>query len=108
MSNENLYERNKNQKLVNKEYEDVILNKENYKDSKNVKPKIYNLSVQDLSNNLSNTVIDMINEFSLYTNDHNKKFNDYIRIITNEDRLIYVGIIFVIVSLIVFFIDVSR
>lgn len=108
MSNQNLYERNKNQELEDKEYEDVILNKEKYKDSENVKPKIYNLSVQDLSNNLSNTVIDMINEFSLYTNDNNKKFNDYVRIITNEDRLIYVGIIFVIASLIVFFIDVSR
>ena len=34
MSNRNLYERNKNQELEDKEYEDVILNKENYKDSK--------------------------------------------------------------------------
>ena len=38
----------------------------------------------------------------------NKRWNDYVRIITHEDRLIYVGIIFVIASLIVFFIDVSR
>ena len=75
---------------------------------KMIKSKIYNLSVKDIGDNLSQTVIDMLNEFSLYRNDENKRWTDYVHIITNEDRLIYVGIIFVIISLIVFFIDVSR
>jgi len=74
----------------------------------NSRNKIYNLSVKDIGDNLSKTVIDMLNEFSLYRNDENKRWQDYVRIITNEDRLIYVGIMFVVVSLIVFFIDVSR
>jgi Holliday junction resolvase RusA-like endonuclease len=72
------------------------------------KTKIYNLSIKDICDNLSKTVIDMLNEFSIYRHDENKRWNDYVRIITQEDRLIYVGIIFVIVSLIVFFIDISR
>ena len=90
--------------IKRQQYEDL---RDNPSDSV-IKSKIYNLSVKDISENLSQTFIDMINEFSLYRNDDNKKWNDYIRIITNEDRLIYVGIIFVIISLIVFFIDVSR
>ena len=99
MNNKNLYQRNKNQELEDQEYQDVILNKEKFKNIEKVKPKIYNLSVKDLSRNLTETFIDMINEFSLYTNDENKKLTDYVRIITHEDRLIYVGIIFVIISL---------
>ena len=86
------------------ELKDIVENNQHYV----VKSKIYNLSVKDIANNLGQTFIDMVNEFSLYRNDENKSLTDYVRIITNEDRLIYVGIIFVIVSLLVFFIDVSK
>jgi len=100
----NIYQpRKQEEEIRDSEYNDIA-----NKNQHIVKPKIYDLSVKDLSTNLSKTFIDMINEFSIYRNDENKRWNDYVRIITHEDRLIYVGIIFVIASLIVFFIDVSR
>ena len=83
-------------------------NEEHHKTKTKPTTKIYNLSIKDICDNISKTVIDMLNEFSIYRHDENKRWNDYVRIITQEDRLIYVGIIFVIVSLIVFFIDISR
>lgn len=103
MSN-NIYQHHRNQEdeIKDSEYNDLA-NKQHI-----VKSKIYNLSVKEIADNLSKTFIDMLNEFSLYRNDENKRWTDYARILTHEDRLIYVGIIFVIVSLIVFFIDVSK
>ena len=99
----NIYHNIQNKEdIKKKEYNDISDN------TIHVHKKIYDLSIKDISTNLSKTFIDMINEFSMYRKDNNTRWNDYIRIITHEDRLIYVGIIFVIISLIVFFIDVSR
>ena len=50
----------------------------------------------------------MINDYSKLSKNDDSRLTDYVRIITKEERLIYVGIIFVIVCLIVFFIDVSK
>lgn len=86
------------------EYKDMLEDNQHYE----IKSKIYDLSMKDIGDNLGKTFIDMLNEFSLYRNDENKRLTDYVRILTHDDRLIYVGIIFVIVSLIVFFIDISR
>ena len=40
--------------------------------------------------------------------DNNKSFNNYIRILTTNDRIIYVGIMFVFIGLIMYFIFLTR
>lgn len=104
----NMYIRNpkedQDKEIKKNEYNDMLDTHREYA----VKSKIYDLSVKDIGDNLGKTFIDMVNEFSLYRSDGNKRMTDYIRILTHDDRLIYVGIIFVIISLLVFFIDVSK
>ena len=86
---------NNNHSIKNYEYEN------RYK-------KVYDLSVKDISKNLSSTFIDMVNDYSKLSKKDDNRLTDYVRIITKEERLIYVGIIFIIVSLIVFFISISE
>ena len=81
--------------IKTKELNDMVKNDKHYV----IKSKIYNLSIKDIAHNLGQTFIDMINEFSIYRNDENKRLTDYVRIITHEDRLIYVGIIFSLISI---------
>ena len=68
--------------------------------------KIYNISLKTLGINFFTTWTNILNDFIKLINNKNKKtFSDYIEIIVKNDRLIYVGIMFVLISLLIFFVS---
>lgn len=73
-----------------------------------VKPNIpvYNFTVLELYKKTIQTIIDIINEITeLYTNDKEITMKKIYEIALIEDRKIFVGILLVFLSFIVFFID---
>jgi len=54
--------------------------------------------------------MDMLNEFSIYMREEPEKrdINNFFIIITKEGRLIYVGLIIIIASIMLYFIDISS
>ena len=69
------------------------------KSNRKKKERIYNLSIKQIINNASKVYIDIINEITISID--NKEFNieQVIKIFTLKDRLIYVGILIVVLSL---------
>jgi hypothetical protein len=71
---------------------------------------IYNLTIKELYKNTLQTLIDIINEIiEVYTKKNYINTNNYIyvlfNIFTKDNREIYVGIMIIIMSFIVYFID---
>jgi len=70
-----------------------------------IKP-IYNFTILELYKNTLQNIIDIINEITeLYNNNENVNIKQIYEIIFNNDRKIYVGITFVVLSFIIYFID---
>jgi hypothetical protein len=93
--------------------EDIILQNKNVSDqlqinTENENNKLYNLSLKQIGNNISDVFIDVINDLFDYSLQPNKDYNTLMFILTKEDRPIYVGIIFIIIGLLLYFIDVSS
>jgi hypothetical protein len=70
---------------------------------------ITKLNVGDIYKNTIQTIIDIINDLTFLFNDDNKNYNkiyyEIIDIIFKKDRMFYVGIIFIILSFVIYFID---
>jgi hypothetical protein len=67
---------------------------------------IYNFTVLELYKNTIQTIIDIINELTeLYNNNQNVDRMKIYEIMFNNDRKIYMGIVFVVLSFIFYFID---
>ena len=72
---------------------------------------ITKLNVADIYKNTIQTIIDIINDIIFLTNDtyYNNEYkilyNNVLNIIFKNDRIFYVGIIFVILSFVIYFID---
>ena len=88
-----------------------VLPNNNY--NKNTQKNIYNMSIKDIYKNTLQTAIDIINDVSeLYSNEfYSKNYNrenyikKFIDIIMKNDRKLYVGIILILFSFIIYFID---
>jgi DNA integrity scanning protein DisA with diadenylate cyclase activity len=70
--------------------------------------KIYNISIKNILNNLTLSFIDIINDYSNYFKDNNKTFNGFFSILIYNDRLIYIGIFIILLSLILYFINITK
>ena len=104
---ENDYEKMMIERQYNKLYEmNQIENEKKKKEFDN--KKFYNLSFKQLGDNLSVTFIEMLNEFAVYSKNEDGNINDLFIIVTKGGRLIYVGIIFIIISILLYFIDFSK
>jgi len=90
-------------------YSNTILENERRK-QENFDKRIYNLSIKSLFENFFTVWTQIINEMTslIYDNDNNKSWNNYMRIFTKNERIIYVGIMFVFVGLIMYFIFLTR
>lgn len=101
------------------DYNKNVINRENQKlaqmnDSHNqilkqrsIDETIYNLSIKQIFNNFSNTIIDILNEITLlFNNINNITFNDFINIFIKEDRLIYIGILSILISISLYIINI--
>lgn len=76
---------------------------------KELKKNAYNLTIRELYKNTLQTTIDIINDIIELNNSKVTDANYYIKsviyILTEDDRKLYVGIILVILSFIIYFID---
>ena len=90
-------------------YSDTVLENDKRKKQQYDK-RIYNLSLKDLFENFFTVWTQIITEMTtlIYDNDNNKSWNNYIILFTKNDRIIYVGIMFVLVGLILYFIFLTR
>ena len=114
LENANTYTLSDFQKLklaesYQKLYSDTILENANRKKEQYDK-RIYNLSIKNLFENFFTVWTQIINEMTtlMYDNDNNRSWNNYIIILTKNDRIIYVGIMFVLIGLVMYFIFLTR
>ena len=70
--------------------------------------KIFNLSLKDLFKNTSVTLSDLLNDLVIYYNQDNKTLNEFILIFTKEQRLIYLGLLIVLLAFSLWLIDISK
>jgi len=101
-----------NQKLADsyeKLYSNTILENKKLKDQKYNK-RIYNLSIKTLFENFFTNLTYIINEMTtlIYDNKNNRNINNYIIILTKDDRILYVGIMFILLSIICYFIFLTT
>ena len=73
---------------------------------KQEKELFINLSLVALFSKLSSTIISIINE--LLVIDQDTRFSDLVYIFVKEDRLIYIGMLFILISLAFFLIDITQ
>ena len=104
----NDYEKYKLNEQYNKLYTNSKIETTKLKDEKE-NNRFYNLSLKNIFNNLIYTIVTIINELSIYIKDKDKKSNsELLEIFIKDDRLIYVGIFLIIISLMLFFIKTSS
>jgi hypothetical protein len=104
----NDYEKYKLNEEYNKLYTNSKIETTELKEEKE-NNRFYNLSLKNVFDNLVTTIVNIINEISVFTTDKdNLSKKDLIEIFTKDDRLIYIGIFLVIISLLLFFIKVSS
>ena len=104
----NDYEKYKLNEQYNKLYTNSKISTSELKDEKE-NNRFYNLSLKNVFDNLITTIVIIINELTIYNKDKdNKNTQDLIEIFIKDDRLIYVGIFLIILSLMLFFIKVSS
>jgi|LakMenE22Apr09ns_1017241.scaffolds.fasta_scaffold00036_13 hypothetical protein len=81
-----------------------FINKEERKD----KDDFFNISILDVYRNTIQTIIDIINDLThLFdiTKNYDNIFRKILRILFKNDRMFYIGIILIILSFIIYFID---
>ena len=66
------------------------------------------MSLNNLFKNLSKVSISLVEDLSIYINQKDKNINNFFIIFTKDDRLIYVGILFLLLSMSLWFIDISK
>jgi len=97
----------KNAQQMNKLYSQQYEGNEKLNTLKENK-NIYNLSIHKLINNFSLILMEIINDISAFINSKDKSINSFMIIFVNKERLMYVGIMFLVISLGLWFIDVSK
>ena len=114
LDNKNTYTLNdfQNQKLADsyeKLYSNTILENKKLEDQKYNK-RIYNLSIKTLFENFFTIWTYIINEMTtlIYDNQNNRNINNYIIILTKDNRILYVGIMFILLSIICYFIFLTT
>jgi hypothetical protein len=77
----------------------------NDKDKKN--DDYGNISIYDIYQNSIQIIIDIINDITILLNNYNSNtiFTDIYNIIFKTERMFYLGIIFIIISFVIYFID---
>lgn len=96
---------------INQQYNDLYFN--SFNDTLNLEKKkknkiIYNLSISEITSNLSKVLFEILNELSLLHKNNNVNFRNYIEVFIKDDRMIYTGILFILLALAIFFIFVSS
>ena len=70
--------------------------------------KIFNLSLNDLFKNASITFSELLNDLVIYYNQENKTINGFFLIFTEQQRLIYLGLLIILLAFSLWLIDISK
>lgn len=72
--------------------------------------RIYNLSLKQIAYNLSDSLVNTLNDLVafFYQNSSEMNFSSFMVIFVKNDRMIYIGILLVIIALLLLFINVSA
>ena len=94
-------------------YNKLIENTQNInkdRETKKYDKRVYNLSFKSISENFFTTWTHIINEMTdlIHDKDNNKEIRNYYNILVKGDRIIYVGILLVLLSLFLFFIFMTK
>jgi hypothetical protein len=103
------YEKLKIAEQYNRLYSNVYeTNKSNVEINEN--KKIYNLSLNDLVNKSGGVYINLLNDLSIFfsKNNNDKSINKLGLIITKEDNLLYIGVLVLFLSFLLWLIDITR
>jgi hypothetical protein len=103
------YEKLKIAEQYNRLYSNVYeTNKTNVEINEN--KKIYNLSLNDLVNKSGGVYINLLNDLSIFFSKSNndKSINKLGLIITKEDNLLYIGVLVLFLSFLLWLIDITR
>jgi hypothetical protein len=92
---------------INQQYNTLYFN--SFKDTMDLEKEkestvIYNLSIKDIAQNLSKVLFKIINELTILHYNTNSNVREYIEVFIKDDRLIYTGILFILLGLALFFI----
>jgi hypothetical protein len=103
------YEKLKINEQYNKLYANTYeTNKQNVASYEN--KKIYNLSLSQLANKASHVYITILNDFSIYFSkeNKNKSMNQFGNILVKDDNLLFIGLLLLILSFLLWVIDVTK
>jgi len=103
------YEKLKIAEQYNRLYSNIYeTNKSNIEINEN--KKIYNLSLNDLVNKSGGVYINLLNDLSIFfsKNNSDKSINKLGLIITKEDNLLYIGVLVLFLSFLLWLIDITR
>ena len=72
--------------------------------------KIYNLSFSDLISKSGKIYINLLNDLSLFfsINNKDKSFNKLGKILVNDDNLLYIGVLILVLSFLLWLIDITS
>lgn len=106
--NYNDYEKLKVSEQYNKLYENVYgENKKNVEINEN--KKIYNLTLSNLITNSISVYVSLLNDLSIYFYKENKKdLNKLGYILTKNDNLLYIGILILAISFLLWLINITK
>ena len=69
---------------------------------------IYNMSINSLFSKLSIVSMELLEDLTIFINQKNKNINNFFIIFTKDDRLIYVGILLILLAMSLWFIDITK
>lgn len=69
---------------------------------------IYNMSINSLFSKLSIVSMELLEDLTIFINQKNKNINNFFIIFTKDDRLIYVGMLLILLSMSLWFIDITK
>jgi len=103
------YQKLKISEQYNKLYSNIYdKNKINIEENEN--KKIYNLSFNDLINKSGVVYINLLNDLSIFfsINNKNKSFNKLGKILVKDDNLIYIGVLILVLSFLLWLINITS
>lgn len=101
------YQKLKQSQQNNELYSMQYQNNEKVKEIQENK-NIYNMSIHSLILNISKVSMNILEDLTIYINQPEKTVNKLFIIFTKEERLIYVGILLMLFSFALWFIDISK
>lgn len=97
--------------MISEQYNKLnnLQKKENKKKLKIQEDKrFYNLSLKKIGKNFSQTMLVIVNELTIFVYQKDKNINQLMLIFTKDDRLIYLGFLLFLISLCLYFIDLTN